>query len=585
MNSQQTIVTALLLLILGLSACAEHRPHEPKQSSPAAAARVIDKPVPSQMETVEKLGGSQLDDNQAPSVQPVEQVDMQRALIEPAARHRSLNAVADELQHPWLPPQPVLIDRENYLPVDENSVRLVAENPVSTFSIDVDTAAYSNIRRMLQREGRLPPRDAVRIEEMINYFNYDYPQPSAEQAFSVTTEVAPAPWHPQRQLLHIGLQAYEPAREQRPAANLVFLVDVSGSMRQDNKLELVKKSLRLLTRKLSEQDRIALVVYAGAAGLVLESTPANEQAKIMQAIDGLSAGGSTNGSAGIQLAYQQAQQHFIKDGINRVLITSDGDLNVGTVNLRALKHLIAKKRQTGISLTTLGFGTGNYNYSLMEQLADHGNGNAAYIDNLQEAQKVLVEELQSTLLTIASDVKIQIEFNPHYVAEYRLIGYENRLLEREDFNNDKVDAGEIGAGHSVTALYEITATNSAGRQIDPLRYTSAQAETNKAERLAELAYVRLRYKQANAASSIEVSQPIRAEQSLSALDQASANLRFAASVAGFGALLRGGKYSAEWDYDDALNLARSARGNDPHGYRGEFIRLVELAQSLDENRS
>jgi Ca-activated chloride channel family protein len=477
------------------------------------------------------------------------------------------------------------IDRENYMQFDANPVKLVSEDPVSTFSIDTDTAAYSNLRRMLSREGRLPPRDAVKLEEMINYFSYDYPTPeSVEQPFSVTTEVAPAPWNPQRQLLQIGLKGFEPQIEQRPNANLVFLVDVSGSMRSQDKLGLVKKSLRLLVKQMEANDHIALVVYAGAAGVVLESTSGSQRAKILAAIDSLEAGGSTNGGAGIRLAYNMAQQQFEKGAINRVIIASDGDMNVGTTSIEALKNLVEERRQSGVALTTLGYGSGNYNYALMEQLADIGNGNAAYIDTLKEAQKVLVDEMQSTLFTIARDVKVQIEFNPDIVAEYRLIGYENRMLNREDFRNDKVDAGEIGAGHTVTALYELTLANSEAKQIPELRYQHQPGTQDALERVqhntSEIAFVRLRYKQAEAINSVEVAYPINTSQQHTSLALASDNLRFAASVAGFGQLLRGGKYTDQWRYDDALELARSSRGSDPHGYRSEMLSLIELAKSL-----
>ncbi|MBV1877648.1 MAG: VWA domain-containing protein [Pseudomonadales bacterium] len=478
-----------------------------------------------------------------------------------------------------------LADRENYQQFDENAVKRVAEAPVSTFSVDVDTAAYSNIRRMIMQEGRLPPRDAVKVEEMINYFSYNYDlPPSLQQPFSVSVEMAAAPWAPQHQLLQIGLKGFEPAREQRPAANLVFLVDVSGSMRAADKLGLVKKSLRLLVNQMGAEDQIALVVYAGAAGLVLDSTSADQKARIMRAIDGLEAGGSTNGGAGIELAYRLAEEHFIAGGINRVLIASDGDMNVGVVSQDKLKALIEQKRKKGVALTTLGYGKGNYNYALMEQLAAVGNGNAAYIDSLKEAQKVLVEQLQSTLLTIAKDVKIQIEFNPQLVAEYRLLGYENRLLKREDFRNDKVDAGDMGAGHTVTALYELVMVADADTGlIAAKRYAGVQSGQSSAvatEYGDEIAFVKLRYKQPDADTSTEISQPILRPQQLTPIEDASANLRFASAVAGFGQLLRGGQYTGGWDYADALTLARNARGEDLHGYRAELTSLVELAQSL-----
>ncbi len=471
------------------------------------------------------------------------------------------------------------VDRENYLHYPDNGVKRVAEDPVSTFSIDVDTAAYANVRRMLSQEGRLPPADAIRLEEMINYFSYSYASPQeGTQPFSINTELAPAPWSDRHQLLQIGLQGYEPPMEQRPPANLVFLVDVSGSMQSANKLGLVKKSLRLLVNKMTAEDRIALAVYAGAAGTVLESTPGNQKATILAAIDGLQAGGSTHGSAGIELAYALAEQHRIEDGINRVIIASDGDMNVGTVSIEALKDLIERKREKGIALTTLGYGTGNYNYALMEQLADVGNGNASYIDSMQEAQKVLVNEMQSTLLTIASDVKIQVEFNPAVVSEYRLIGYENRLLNREDFDNDKIDAGDIGAGHTVTALYEIVLAGSGGERIGDLRYSKPASREHSNSN--ELAFVKLRYKQPGQDQSLLVSQAISRDGIRSSISEGSADLRFAASVAGFGQLLKGGSFTGNWSYSDALVLARNARGQDPHGYRSEFIHLIELAQSL-----
>ena len=475
-------------------------------------------------------------------------------------------------QGPWK-------DRENYLHYDTNGVQRTTEQPVSTFSIDVDTASYANIRRMLAREGRLPPADAVRLEEMINYFSYHYPQPeSRDQPFSINTELAPAPWSERHQLLQIGLKGFEPEPASRPAANLVFLVDVSGSMQSPDKLGLVKKSLRMLVNRMTARDRIALVVYAGAAGVVLPSTPGSEKATILAAIDGLQAGGSTHGSAGIELAYSLASQHRMEAGINRVIIASDGDMNVGTVDLDALKNLVEQKRRSDISLTTLGFGSGNYNYALMEQLADVGNGNASYIDSLKEAQKVLVNELQSTLFTIASDVKIQVEFNPTVVSEYRLIGYENRLLQREDFTNDKVDAGEIGAGHSVTALYEIVLVGAGGERTPALRYGREKPAATRNDE--ELAFVKLRYKQPGENRSTERGKAVLREAITHSLDESSDNLRFAASVAGFGQLLQGGQFIADWSYQDALGLARNARGEDPHGYRGEFIHLIELAQSL-----
>lgn len=472
-------------------------------------------------------------------------------------------------------------DNENYLSVDQNPVRRVSEEAVSTFSIDVDTAAYSNIRRMLTREGRLPPHDAVRLEEMINYFDFDYPSPEGpDQPLSVHTELMQSPWNAGRQLMMVGIQGYKPAPELRPDANLVFLVDVSGSMQSPDKLGLVKQSLRLLVSRMTDNDRIALVVYAGAAGVVLDSTAGSEKTKIHSAIDSLAAGGSTNGGAGIELAYRIAEENLMAGGINRVILASDGDLNVGVTSIDALKELIARKREKGIALTTLGYGTGNYNYSLMEQLADTGDGNAAYIDSLSEARKVLVEEMQSTLLTIARDVKIQVEFNPATVAEYRLIGYENRLLQQEDFLNDKVDAGEIGAGHTVTALYEITPVGSDAVMIPGGRYAQ-EAATVVGGNSGELAFVKIRYKLPGEAVSSELDLAVRSNGVEAPGQQPSDNIRFAAAVAGFGELMRGGKYTGDWQYADVLQLARQSRGNDDHGYRSELLTLVQLASTLD----
>ena len=470
------------------------------------------------------------------------------------------------------------INRENYAHIDENGIMLVAETPLSTFSIDVDTGSYSNVRRMLNN-GQMPQQDAVRVEELVNYFSYDYPLPKTrEKPFAVTTEIGTTPWNPDTRLLHIGIKAYDISRESLPASNLVFLVDVSGSMKSADKLGLLKTALKLLSKQMRSDDRVSIVVYAGASGVVLEPVAGNETAKINQSLDELSAGGSTNGGAGIRTAYQLAAQAFIDGGINRVILATDGDFNVGTVNFEALKDLVEEKRKTGISLTTLGFGSGNYNDHLMEQLADAGNGNYAYIDTLNEAQKVLVDEISSTLNTIASDVKIQLEFNPTVVSEYRLIGYENRALKREDFNNDKVDAGEIGAGHTVTALYEISLVEGRGQYLEPLRYSPA-AETGTQHR-DELALLRLRYKQPGSAASKLVEKPIMRADIEHVLDKTSDRFRFSASVAGFGQLLRGGKFTADYRYDDVLELARKARGRDKYGYRGEFISLVNLASSL-----
>ncbi|MCK4833826.1 MAG: VWA domain-containing protein, partial [Gammaproteobacteria bacterium] len=421
------------------------------------------------------------------------------------------------------------LNRENYDHFDDNQIKLVAEAPVSTFSIDVDTGSYSNVRRMINA-GNLPREDAVRVEELINYFSYEYPLPeNSEIPFSVTTEIGVTPWNPDTRLLHVGIKGYDLAEKELPASNLVFLVDVSGSMNSPDKLGLLKSALKLLTKQMRSEDRISIVVYAGASGVVLEPVAGNQTAKIAQALDSLSAGGSTNGAAGIRSAYQLAEQAFIKGGINRILLATDGDFNVGTVNFEALKDLVEEKRKTGISLTTLGFGTGNYNDHLMEQLADAGNGNYSYIDTLNEAQKVLVDEMSSTLNIIAKDVKIQLEFNPAVVAEYRLIGYENRALNREDFNNDKIDAGEIGAGHTVTALYEVALIDSKNKAMDPLRYSSSKM--TKQVRSDELANLRLRFKEPAASKSKLIEQVIKASDIETRLADSSDRYRFSASVA------------------------------------------------------
>lgn len=474
-----------------------------------------------------------------------------------------------------MPSEP--LNRENYAEINDNPVHRVSEDPVSTFSIDVDTGAYANVRRLL-RAGQLPPQDAVRAEELINYFSYDYAAPrNTRTPFSVTREIAPAPWNTDNYLLHIGVQGYEPAPRDIPSANLVFLIDVSGSMNSPDKIGLLKSSLKLLTQQLDANDSVSMVVYAGASGVVLEPTPGDQRGKIVAALERLQAGGSTNGGAGIRLAYAMAEQAFIKGGINRVLLATDGDFNVGTINIEMLKDLIEEKRKSGIALTTLGFGTGNYNDHLMEQIADVGNGNYAYIDTLNEARKVLVDELQSTMLTIAKDVKIQIEFNPEVVAEYRLVGYENRLLNREDFNNDKIDAGEIGAGHSVTAVYEISLVGSKGQLTDPLRYQDDARATPKG---SEIAFLRLRYKQPDGDTSKLLEWAIKRSEMLDDITQASDNFRFSAAVAAFAQNMRGGDYTGQFGFDAVGALANSARGDDPFGYRGEFVSLVGLAGSL-----
>ena len=460
---------------------------------------------------------------------------------------------------------------EQYSTITENRQIQVTDEPVSTFSIDVDTAAYSNIRRFING-GNLPPKHAVRLEEMVNYFDYHYPAPKDESApFTISTEIGPTPWNTGSYLLHVGIKGYEPTIVESQPRNLVFLLDVSGSMNSANKLGLLKKSLRLLVNQLTPQDRVAIVVYAGAPGIVLESTAGNRRSEIITAIERLRAGGSTNGGAGIELAYAIAQQHFKKDGINRVILATDGDFNVGPSNTEALKSLIKEKKRSGVGLTILGFGMGNYNDQMLESISNAGDGNAAYIDTLQEAQKVLVEEIGSTLNTIARDTKIQIEFNPEIVNSYRLVGYENRLLNKEDFKNDHIDAGDVGAGHTVTALYEIVLN-------EPLRYNSVQ--TRALQFNNELAFLKLRYKRPGEESSIEMQHAIASDDHHQQLNRTSNNFRFAAAVAGFGQRLRNSASLGDYSYPEISQLAQQSRGNDAFGYRAAFIQLVNLADSL-----
>ncbi|MDU0369962.1 von Willebrand factor type A domain-containing protein [Hymenobacter endophyticus] len=477
----------------------------------------------------------------------------------------------------YLYPQAVPASGETYARVQENGFQQVAKEPLSTFSIDVDAASYSNVRRFLQ-QGQLPPADAVRVEEMLNYFQYDYPQPatSAPEPFRVITEQAQCPWNPAHQLVQVALQARKVATEKLPPANLVFLVDVSGSMQGDDRLGLVQQSLRLLTKELRPQDKVALVVYAGAAGTVLPPTAGSERATILQAIDNLAAGGSTAGGAGLRLAYQVARQHFNKEGNNRVILCTDGDFNVGEQSDDAMERLIVQERESGVFLTVLGVGQGNYQDKKMELLADKGNGNYAYLDNLDEARRVLVQQFGGTLFTLAKDVKLQVEFNPQRVREYRLVGYENRLLAAEDFNNDRKDAGELGAGHTVTALYEVVPVGAPGA-VDALKYQSTKPATAAPES-AELLTVKFRYKEPQGQTSRVLTVPLAG--AARPIAEASENLRFAAAVAQFGMLLRQSDYRGSATYETTTRLAEGARRFDPDGYRAELVRLVKLAEGL-----
>ena len=475
-------------------------------------------------------------------------------------------------------PQPIpgTVDRENYEDVAVNPVHMVAEDPVSTFSIDVDTASYANVRRMLN-DGRLPPQDAVRTEELINYFHYDYPLPQTrEQPFSTSVTVTPSPWAEGRQLVHIGLQGYNIVPRERPPLNLTLLLDVSGSMGEANKLPLVIQSMRMLVEQLNARDHVSIVVYAGAAGAVLEPTPGNERGRIIAALENLHAGGSTAGGEGLRLAYALTEQNFRRDSVNRVIIATDGDFNVGINNPQELEDFVERKRDTGIYLSVLGFGSGNYNDALMQTLAQNGNGNAAYIDTINEARRVLHDEMASNMFTIANDVKIQVEFNPARVAEYRLIGYETRMLNREDFNNDRVDAGEIGAGHAVTAIYEIVPVGGATFN-DPLRYQREGAAPSTA---SELAFLRIRYKLPGQDRSRLIERPITQRDFVSDIAQAPESTRWAAAVAGYGQLLRHDQFlRQDYGYDDVIRLAQSARGQDEFGWRAEFLQLARSAQS------
>jgi len=489
-------------------------------------------------------------------------------------RIRGANSVSDATEMD----QPRTLARsdfntENYAEIRENPFLNVGANPLSTFSIDVDRASYSNVRRFL-RAGQRPPRDAVRIEELLNYFRYDYPDPTGEHPFAVIAEVGPCPWNPGHRLVHVGLQGRHVDTRDLPASNLVFLVDVSGSMMEANKLPLVKESLRMLVEQLRPQDRISLVAYAGAAGLVLDATPGDRKETILAAIDRLQAGGSTAGGAGLRLAYDVARRNFVRGGNNRVVLATDGDFNVGVSSDAEMFQLIEAKRQEGTFLTVLGFGMGNLKDGRLEGMADRGNGNYAYIDDAREARKTLVAEFGGTMFTIAKDVKLQVEFNPGRVQAYRLIGYENRALRNEEFDDDRRDAGELGAGHSVTALYEIVP---AGARMDvdarrpSLRYQRTQVDAGAAAG-PELAFVKLRYKLPDSDTSRLLSQPIN---DAGPGARPSDDFRFSAAVAGFGMLLRESRFRSHASVDGMLSLARESVGDDREGYRREFVALVE----------
>jgi Ca-activated chloride channel family protein len=469
---------------------------------------------------------------------------------------------------------------ENYSAINENIFHSPQNDPLSTFSIDVDAASYSNVRRFLNN-GQQPPIDAVRIEEMINYFTYDYEEPNQDQPFSINTEVGEAPWNSEHKLVHIGLQGRHVSLENLPPSNIVFLLDVSGSMNAANKLPLLKSAFKMLINQMREEDKVSIVVYAGAAGVVLEPTSGANKKQILEALNSLQAGGSTAGGAGIQLAYKLARENFVSEGNNRVVLATDGDFNIGASSDAEMQRLIEKERESGVFLTVLGFGMGNYKDSKMEVLADKGNGNYAYIDNLLEAKKVLVNEFGGTMFTIAKDVKIQVEFNPALVQEYRLIGYENRILQKEDFNNDKKDAGELGAGHTVTALYEIIPTSVNGSpKVDPLKYQTNKS-ASKGGYKGELLTVKLRYKKPDGQKSVLLSDVVKDNNRQ--LDNTSDNFRWSASVAEFGMLLRDSEFKGNSSYKQVIALAKEAQGKDKEGYRAEFIRMINAGEILAMN--
>jgi Ca-activated chloride channel family protein len=471
------------------------------------------------------------------------------------------------------------MNTESYAKISENNFKGALDNPLSTFSIDVDAASYSNIRRYING-GNLPPKDAVRVEEMINYFDYNYEQPKGADPVNIITEVNTAPWNKAHRLVHIGIKAKNIATEKLPPSNLVFLIDVSGSMEAPNKLPLLISSLRLLTDNLRDQDKVAIVVYAGSSGLVLPSTSGDNKQAIKEALSKLSAGGSTAGGAGIKLAYKVAAENFIKDGNNRIILATDGDFNVGASSDADMQTLIEEKRKSGVFLTVLGFGMGNYKDSKMEILADKGNGNYAYIDDINEARKVLINEFGGTLFTVAKDVKLQVEFNPEKVQAYRLIGYENRLLNNEDFNDDRKDAGEMGAGHTVTALYEIIPVGVKSKftnSVDALKYQKTSSSSNNTSN--ELLTVKMRYKQPDGDKS-KLLQKAIVDQGNTNVQQASDNFKFSASVAMLGMLLRQSAFVQQGSFDTAIDLAESAKGADKEGYRAEYVKLAKSAKLL-----
>lgn len=557
----------LILGILTVSGCSTHAKKKPVAiSAPSVAPPMAIREMP---KAERKVAGMSTTAGEA---QP--SVDLEKLLFSTAPSPPPYQA--------YIAPPPS-VSGESYGKIDENPFLRVEQEPLSTFSIDVDTASYANVRRFLS-QNQLPPPDAVRIEELINYFDYEYAPPkSPETPFNAHITVAGCPWMPAHRLARVGIKGWVQPQASRPASNLVFLIDVSGSMAPANKLPLVQQSLRLLVNQLDERDRVAIVTYASYSGLVLASTSGREKQSIMRAIDGLTAGGSTQGSAGIQDAYKEATRSFLKHGVNRVILATDGDFNVGITDPEELKRLIAEKAKSGIFLSVLGYGMGNTKDSTMEVLADKGNGNYAYIDTIREAHKVLVEQMSGTLMTIASDVKIQVEFNPAKVSAYRLIGYENRMLAAKDFNDDKKDAGEIGAGHSVTALYEIVPVGAdiGGPSVDPLKYQPARKPQENPEKTSfsnELLTLKIRHKQPGKDSSVKQEFPV-VDAGLR-YENTDDGFKFASAVAGFGMMLRQSPNKGELDWDLVSKLAKAGKGADSSGYRGEFLQLVTQAALL-----
>lgn len=509
--------------------------------------------------------------NKTESMQASSILRQEKLQQSPMVASYAMPAIANKIQQSE---HTLNINTEKYQKNEINPVKRVVDDAVSTFSIDVDTGSYSNVRNYLENRGVLPPVDAVRLEEMINYFEYDYPQVPSKHPFTVNTEVVSSPWHENAKLIRIGIKANDIEYKELPPANLVFLIDVSGSMSTNNKLPLVKKTLKILTEQLRDQDKVTIVTYSSGEDVVLKPTSGSDKNKILKAIDNLQASGATSGEKAIRMAYEEAEKSFIKNGINRILMATDGDFNVGVTNFETLKGMVAEKRKSGISLTTLGYGSGNYNELLMEQLADAGDGNYSYIDNEKEARKVVQRQISSTLATVAQDVKIQVEFNPSTVKEYRLVGYENRILKEEDFNNDKVDAGDIGAGHTVTAIYEIIPMGVRGWLSESRYKKELQVKANT----SEYAYLNLRYKLPNQKDSILINQPI--QNSSKDFNHASVDTKWAVAVASFGEQLRGGKYNGKMNWNDIIYMAKSASESDKYGLKAEFLELAKTAKNL-----